>query len=450
MIINHNIAALNTHRQMGNAQSAQMNSMEKLSSGLRINSAKDDAAGLSISEKMRGQIRGLEQSSKNAQDGISLIQTAEGTLSVTQDILQRMRELAVQSSNDTNTTADRATIQSEVDELAKEITRISNTTEFNTKNLLAGGSNNKFQVGANSGQNLSVSIGAFDAKSLGVAGDIITTSLTAANGVTTLTEASGDLGAGAKVTVSSVNDATASATQGTITGTIAAVDATTYTGSKNVAYQIEVAGIGTPGTGDVTSIRVSSDGGNTWNNVNESGGEFNLGQGLSITIADDVANVVGNKGALEVTAKNVELQLANDNGDIGSSVVVYSDQSGVVLGDPSSDRTAKVGFNFGTLSAGDANIAQTKTESTSAITDANGNVSTQAIVQKGISVSTQSSADAAITTINNAIESVSSQRSKLGAVQNRLDHTINNLNTSSENITAAESRIRDVDYAEAA
>lgn len=158
MIINHNIAALNTHRQMGSAQSAQMDSMEKLSSGLRINSAKDDAAGLTISEKMRGQIRGLEQASTNAQDGISLIQTAEGTLNETQDILQRMRELAVQSANDTNTDTDRNEIQKEVTELASEITRIGNDTAFNTKDLLNGEFKATFQIGANEGQNLSISI----------------------------------------------------------------------------------------------------------------------------------------------------------------------------------------------------------------------------------------------------------------------------------------------------
>lgn len=156
MIINHNIAALNTHRQMGSAQSAQMNSMEKLSSGLRINSAKDDAAGLTISEKMRGQIRGLEQGSRNAQDGISMIQTAEGTLSVTQDILQRMRELAVQSANDTNTTEDRDEIQKEVTQLTAEITRIGNETEFNSKKLLDGSASGvNFQIGANMDQQLS-------------------------------------------------------------------------------------------------------------------------------------------------------------------------------------------------------------------------------------------------------------------------------------------------------
>ena len=138
MIINHNLAALNTHRQLGSANKAQAGNMEKLSSGLRINRAGDDAAGLAISEKMRGQIRGLDQASRNAQDGISLIQTAEGALNETHAILQRMRELAVQSANDTNTDQDRKNLQDEVDQLTKELDRISNTTEFNTKKLLDG------------------------------------------------------------------------------------------------------------------------------------------------------------------------------------------------------------------------------------------------------------------------------------------------------------------------
>lgn len=138
MIINHNIAALNTYRQFGTANAAQGKSMEKLSSGLRINSAKDDAAGLAISEKMRGQVRGLDMGSKNAQDANSLIQTAEGALNETHSILQRMRELSVQSSNDTNTSDDRAEIQKEMDQLGTEIDRIASTTQFNTKNLLDG------------------------------------------------------------------------------------------------------------------------------------------------------------------------------------------------------------------------------------------------------------------------------------------------------------------------
>lgn len=138
MRINHNIAALNTYRQLNSASGAQGKSMEKLSSGLRINRAGDDAAGLAISEKMRGQIRGLDQASKNSQDGISMIQTAEGALNETQSILQRMRELATQAANDTNVGSDRTEIQKEINQLSSEINRIGNTTEFNTKSLLKG------------------------------------------------------------------------------------------------------------------------------------------------------------------------------------------------------------------------------------------------------------------------------------------------------------------------
>lgn len=149
MIINHNIAALNTHRQLSTNTANTNKNIEKLSSGLRINRAGDDAAGLAISEKMRGQIRGLDQATRNAQDGISLIQTAEGALNETHSILQRMRELAVQSSNDTNTGQDRGELQKEMNQLTSEINRIGNTTEFNTKKLLNGDLSDKFMTKAN-------------------------------------------------------------------------------------------------------------------------------------------------------------------------------------------------------------------------------------------------------------------------------------------------------------
>ncbi|MFP7470737.1 flagellin Hag [Niallia taxi] len=168
MRINHNIAALNTYRQLSSATTAQSKSMEKLSSGQRINRAGDDAAGLAISEKMRGQIRGLDQASRNSQDGISLIQTAEGALNETHAILQRMRELAVQGGNDTNTTDDRTQIQTELDQLKEEIDRISETTEFNTQNLLDGNFTATLQVGANDGQTISFSISAMDSTALTV------------------------------------------------------------------------------------------------------------------------------------------------------------------------------------------------------------------------------------------------------------------------------------------
>jgi len=175
MIIQHNMAAANTNRQLGITTGNIAKSTEKLSSGYKINRAGDNAAGLTISEKMRGQIRGLTQASTNAQDGISLIQTAEGALNETQSILQRMRELAVQASNDTNVSADRTAISKELTALTAEVTRIAEQTEFNTMKLLDGslsGTNNalKLQVGANSGQSISFSIVSMGAKGLGVSG----------------------------------------------------------------------------------------------------------------------------------------------------------------------------------------------------------------------------------------------------------------------------------------
>ncbi|NMI03906.1 flagellin Hag [Paenibacillus sp. SZ31] len=231
MIINHNIAAMNTHRQLGANTTNTNKAIEKLSSGLRINRAGDDAAGLAISEKMRGQIRGLDMATKNGQDSISLIQTAEGALNETHSILQRMRELAVQSSNDTNTDKDRTSLQNEVDELAKEITRISNTTEFNTKKLLDGfadgdssvtsAANLSFHIGANAGQNISLTIKAMDAASLAV-GDTTATSSTGSTAAT----------AGGGISISSAASANAA-----ITTINAAIETVSAERSKLGAYQ---------------------------------------------------------------------------------------------------------------------------------------------------------------------------------------------------------------------
>ena len=171
MVVQHNMTAANANRMLGVTTSAQAKSSEKLSSGYRINRAGDDAAGLTISEKMRSQIRGLNKASDNAQDGVSLIQVAEGALSETHSILQRMNELATQAANDTNTTADRGAIQSEINQLTSEINRISSTTQFNTQNLIDGDFTKKsLQVGSLSGQAITVSINAMSAGAIGVSG----------------------------------------------------------------------------------------------------------------------------------------------------------------------------------------------------------------------------------------------------------------------------------------
>ncbi|MHC1759570.1 MAG: flagellin [Negativicutes bacterium] len=458
MIINHNMASVNTYGRLSANNAATSKSLEKLSSGLRINRAGDDAAGLAMSEKMRAQIRGLDQASSNSQDAISLIQTAEGALTETHSILQRMRELAVQSSTDTNTADDRSKIQSEIDELAKEITRISNTTEFNTKNLLAGGLSTTFHVGANQDQNLRMTVGALDAQSLGVASATVNTTFTnTATGISTLTTTSPNLN---NYYVTSDFDAASAGavTQSRALGGAGTANVTGFTGSADVTFQVKIGSA--DGTGKVTSASYTTDGGTTWSaaTVDSTGadGIATLADGAKITIATDADNAVADTYTFAATAEKISLginTLANGTGTaVGTSVVVHNNQSSATLGSSSSNQVAGVTFSFATLKGKGAavvgdKITQTVTTSTAAVIGADGTVTTNAVTQKGIDVSTQGAANSAITTIDNAIKTVSAERGKMGAIQNRLEHTINNLDSSSENITAAESRIRDVDMA---
>ena len=449
MRINNNIMAMNAHRQLGVNQANSSKSMERLSSGMRINRAGDDAAGLAISEKMRGQIRGLKQAQRNAQDGISLIQTAEGALNEIHSILQRMRELAVQASTDTNTPTDRGEIQKEINQLAEEISRISNTTEFNTKNLMAGGLNNTFHIGANQGQNVTLTIAAMDAQSLGVAAAKIATTIDGADlGITGIDSVTEDLGADAAVEVS-VTNASATADKGEIAGAVSIEEPIAFTGVADQDYSIKVSAVSDVGEGvmEVTEIEYSTDGGDSWAKVQKTGSGFTI-DGLTITIANDAGNAVDQVGTISAKAKFAEIQLKNSVGNLGDAVKVYGNQVSVVVGDGATDRTAHVTFDFDLLTDGDASITQTVEGSTAAVVDAQGNVVAEAKVMAGINVSTQRAADKAITVINKAIETVSGERSKLGAIQNRLEHTIANLGTSAENLQAAESRIRDLDMAE--
>jgi flagellin len=190
MVVQHNMSALNANRQLGISTSSLSNSTEKLSSGYKINRAADDAAGLSISEKMRSQIRGLNKASSNAQDGVSLIQTAEGALNETHSILQRMNELATQAANDTNTSIDRTAIKSEIDQLTSEIDRISSTTQFNTMNLLDGNFSGKnLQVGSLSGQTIQISISKMSSSGLSITGLSVNSFSSAGSAMTSIQKA---------------------------------------------------------------------------------------------------------------------------------------------------------------------------------------------------------------------------------------------------------------------
>jgi len=366
MIINHNITALNTHRQLGSATNAQSKSMEKLASGMRINKAGDDAAGLSISEKMRGQIRGLDQASKNSQDAISLISTAEGALNETTDILQRMRELATQASTDTNTTNDRGEIQKEINSLTSEINRIGNTTEFNTQKLLNGDKDGSLAITEVKGTST------FDLAT--------PTADISIDGVTLKFAAGGD------GTTGTFEDAASLATL--ISNTNGLKDKYSAAGTATITLTQKV---GTDAAPTVTGTDVTD---------------------LTVT----AAGVEGKAGG---SGNNLQFQIgANEN---QSLTLTIGDMRASALG---------------VTTAGTTNTKL-------AVTDGTNNTATES----ALDVSTHADASAAITKIQSAIDTVSAERSKLGANQNRLEHTINNLGTSSENLTAAESRIRDVDMA---
>lgn len=464
MIVNTNIASLNAQRSLLGTNNAMQRSLEKLSSGSRINKAADDAAGLAISEKMRGQIKGLNQAVRNAQSAISLIQTAEGALNETHSILQRMRELAVQSANDTNTNDDRAKIQSEVDELAKEISRISNSTEFNTQNLLAGGLNNRYHIGANAGQSIALTVNAMDAESLAVAGSTVTASNFAAggSGISSVTNVGRGFSTGAGYNIdvtfteatysTALQDSAVTGAMNVAGGDVTINAASNYTGTSDKTYQVKVAGE----TGnDVTSIMVSDDAGATWTTIAGADGgadwDFDLGNGLTVSLADGTGAadyVVGDTYTFAVTAKTASLQLQDStNANIGDAVTVKYGSTSATVGASATNKTVTANFTFTSLANATSATFDLTALSSSAATVVDGTVTNQAIARAGIAVNTQTAANTAITTIDNAIKTVSEERSKLGAYQNRLEHTINNLQAASENLTSAESRIRDVDMA---
>jgi len=478
MRINTNVAALNSYNQLKNTQNNLSKSLSRLSSGKRVNGAADDAAGLAISEKMNSQTRGLAQAQRNAQDGISMIQTAEGALKETHSILQRMRELSVQSANDTNTEADRTEIQKEVDQLAGELSRISNTTEFNTQTLLNGAINEGsegeavFQIGSNSGQNLSVGLSAMDASSLGLTEDV--------------------------ASVSASVESNDSGNTGSILG--ADIEGTQYLEEGN--YSVEVKDNASSGV-DISLIDSNGETVASNTGYTAAAGPVTLdtvgdGSGEKVaTLSYDVAMADGDKSTLTIGASGADLKETQDSGNTGTADAVEMDSTDLLedgsytleftndgVNDNISllDSTGKeIGSASGVTLSGNANytvdlddgsgsvtltngdvalangdkiafdVTQSDYESgtSEAATDSNGDgkIDTDAKVAKGIDVRTQENADKAISILDEAIAKTSAERSKLGALQNRLDHTINNLNTAEENLTAAESRISDVDMA---
>lgn len=360
MVVQHNLTAMNANRQLGVTSGAQAKSAEKLSSGYKINRAGDDAAGLKISEKMRSQIRGLNKASDNAQDGISLIQTAEGALNESHSILQRMNELAVQGANDTNQSIDRDAINQELDALTEELNRISETTQFNKQNLLDGNFKDKnLQVGANAKQKIAISIDCMNADALGL--------------------------------------------------------------GKETVKQ----------------------GGNTPKKVVYNGMSFTYNK------KDDVAANKAN--AIAAFQKSISQKI----GGKSNFIAQYDDTTGSIyykatidgkekrFADASTARTSYLADQKAIVSKAINDDFQkyVKTSKASATAGGNGEIRNKARVDD------YEAANNTITYVQNAINTVSTQRSALGALQNRLEHTVANLDNVSENTQSAESRIRDTDMA---
>jgi flagellin len=528
MRINHNIAALNTYRQLSLNTTSGSKSLEKLSSGLRINRAGDDAAGLAISEKMRGQIRGLNQASRNAQDGISLIQTAEGALNETHAILQRMRELAVQASTDTNTKVDRSELQKEMNELIDEIDRIAEQTQFNEQNLLDGSfSGKKFHIGANEGQNITLDIKnmgsgavlkAIDGASAmdtivtitdgyAIGSDVLTEDTDTVDGIDGVTVLkNGGTTVAVKVgsdwyapdgveadgtalkakdepspmdTIVTITDGYAIGSK-VLTKTIedfAGIEGQTVLKDGDTTVAVEVGGewydpanVAAADEGNVLEVTGGAQPMDTIDTITEG---YAIGSDVLTEATEEVEGIAGqtvlkNGGttvavkvgsdwyapdgveadgtALKAKAKGSAQPMDN----IDTITNVYSDGSKVLT--EATETVAGI-EDVTVLKDGDTTVAVKVGDDWYAPinVEADGGLEISALkvddLDSDAGILSSGSASDAITTIQSAIETVSAERSKLGAYQNRLEHTIKNLDTSAENLQASEARIRDVDMA---
>jgi len=391
MSVNTNVAALNSYRNLSVTNDQMSKSLERLSSGFRINRAADDAAGLAISEGLRSQIGGMKQAVRNTQDGISVVQTAEGALSTSTSILQRMRDLSVQASNSGSLNdSAKANIQKEVSQLKEELTRISTTTNFNGTKLLDGSYSGTFQVGADSGQSISVAIGStgkgMDAAGLGVAG----------------------------VDVSALGKYT-NASSGTAAGTVVTTNAT---------------------SGAAASIQFNKEGTATVDTFSGASGSVAAYEKLT--------------GTISFGGKTFDLSTVDYTGVTGADATALATNSLAAL-----NAAAKTAFGLASTATSPFTATATALtfatpNDITGYTDVAGANSTSAAdIAKATPVfAAGSGATQAIKDIDAALQTVSSIRADLGAKQNRFEHTINNLNVAVENTTASESRIRDTDMAQ--
>jgi flagellin len=464
--INTNIASLNSQRNLNSSQSALSTSLQRLSSGLRINSAKDDAAGLAISERFTSQVRGNNQAARNANDGISLAQTAEGGLSTAGDLLQRIRELAVQSANGSNSASDRKSIQNEVSALSSELNRVATSTQFNGQNVLDGTlTNTQFQVGANSNQ--TINIGVQSAKATDIGNNTIKPVDVATSQSQAVATAANNVTADEELTISSG------------AGVTSKVFVTTGDSAKKVAEAVN-ANTGTSGVSaqakSVATISGIQDNGTVQFELRGANSVANDANSSAVTISASVTN-----GDLSALAQAVNAQTATTNvtatikidQTTGAKELELADNTGNDINFHELDATANTALQGASIRGADLgagagpgasvtwgadvtvggrvefssdsgfSIASTGTGAVTGATTVGSSLSSVS----NIDVSTVEGANDALLTIDAALNSVNSNRADLGAIQNRFASTISNLQTTTENLSASRSRIQDTDFA---
>jgi flagellin len=468
--INTNIQSLTAQRNLANSQLSLSTSMQRLSSGLRINSAKDDAAGLAISERFTSQIRGLDQAARNANDGISLSQVAEGALGSSSTILQRIRELSVQSANATNSASDRAALNAEVGQLASELDRIAQTTQFNGQNILDGSfTSATFQVGANANQTIIATtanfsttkygnnrIGATVATTTGGAGDLVQGTLTTGTTPTTATAAAAS---GIVADTLTISGATGAATV-----TVAAADS-----AKAVVAKIN-AQSGTTGVTATARTQVDLD---TFTNV----GNYSLAV-VSNNAAATPVTVAFNIGAVPNTADGLAAAITafNDKASqTGVTAKINSAGSGITLTNETGADISILNNSANPLNVGAVTTANAATAyvNGSIVLDSNNSFGISSTAAAGgavagatyftgtlgvaaselqpassLDVSTVESATRSLATVDSSLAVISGQRAKFGALQSRFENAISSLNTTSNNLSASRSRIQDADFAQ--
>ncbi|MDN4052663.1 flagellin [Massilia sp. YIM B02763] len=438
-VINTNVASLNAQRNLSSSQASLNTSIQRLSSGLRINSAKDDAAGLAISDRMNSQIKGMNQATRNANDGVSMAQTAEGALASSGNILQRIRELAVQSSNSSNSASDRKALQTEVTQLTSELNRISNTTEFNGQKLLDGtmGTAN-FQVGANAGQLISMNGANFQTNTYGdnrLQKDAAAISATAAVATGKEIKISGYLGTGSYTTKAgdTAKDVAAgiNAASGDSGVTATARTDALLKGTASTAYTMSLKGDNGTAVDISFSIGATTDA----NGYAAAISAFNAQSaktGVTASFADGGVKLTHESG------NTIELATAGT----GATLTKY-------LGTGKADTTPVAIAAAGVKALGRITM---DSENSFAVTDAgpstlglDGNSKLNAV--SDLDISTFDGAQLAIKIADAALSKVNGQRAEYGALQSRFDSAISNLATSTENLSASKSRITDTDFA---